>query len=156
MEAGPPARARSTPGPALERFRALEAKADRSTAEQRKLDLLQLATDHPDPVRGRERATVFLDRGFAIDRVCSALLDRELEALDPDEQARRCARLDLPVLIIDGDADPRPRAAMDGLAAALPRVRRSTIRGAGHFPWLDDPDGVRSAVGAWLRGLRLG
>ncbi len=121
MEAGPPARARSTPGPALERFRALEAKADRSTAEQRKLDLLQLATDHPDPVRGRERATVFLDRGFAIDRVCSALLDRELEALDPDEQ-----------------------------------VRRSTIRGAGHFPWLDDPDGVRSAVGAWLRGLRLG
>jgi len=108
-------------GPALERFRALEAKADRSTAEQRKLDLLQLATDHPDPVRGRERATVFLDRGFAIDRVCSALLDRELEALDPDEQ-----------------------------------VRRSTIRGAGHFPWLDDPDGVRSAVGAWLRGLRLG
>jgi len=108
-------------GPALERFRALEAKADRSTAEQRKLDLLQLATDHPDPVRGRERATLFLDRGFAIDRVCSALLDRELEALDPDEQ-----------------------------------VRRSTIRGAGHFPWLDDPDGVRSAVGAWLRGLRLG
>ncbi|MFE2377126.1 alpha/beta fold hydrolase [Streptomyces sp. NPDC059398] len=62
----------------------------------------------------------------------------------------RCAELDVPVLIVDGDRDLRPRSAMDSLASALPRAERVVLPGAGHLPWADDPEGFRSAVRTFL------
>jgi proline iminopeptidase len=56
----------------------------------------------------------------------------------------------VPTLIIDGDQDVRPRWAVDSLAEALPNVRRVTLAGAGHLPWVEDPEGFRQAVARFL------
>lgn len=59
--------------------------------------------------------------------------------------------LDLPVLVVDGARDIRPRSAVDSLARALPRVRRVILPAAGHLPWVEDPEGFRAAVTAAVR-----
>jgi proline iminopeptidase len=53
-------------------------------------------------------------------------------------------------LILDGDGDNRPRRAVDSLHRALPAVRRVTLAGAGHLPWVERPDEFRTAVADFL------
>jgi proline iminopeptidase len=57
----------------------------------------------------------------------------------PEVQARlrvlRC-----PVLLVHGEADPRPVAAVEALAAELPQARVVRLPGAGHFPLWETPD----------------
>jgi len=62
-----------------------------------------------------------------------------------------CERLDVPVLIIDGAADLRPRWAVNTLERALPRVTRLVLPGVGHVPWLEEPEEFASRVAGWLR-----
>jgi proline iminopeptidase len=59
--------------------------------------------------------------------------------------AAACRRLAVPVLIIDGSEDLRPRWAVDSLEEALPDVTRVTLR-AGHVPWLEVPAEFATAV----------
>jgi pimeloyl-ACP methyl ester carboxylesterase len=49
--------------------------------------------------------------------------------------------LDMPALVVWGAADPwlEPRFA-EAYAAALPDARLELVSGAGHWPWLDDPE----------------
>ena len=54
--------------------------------------------------------------------------------------------LEVPVLIIDGPEDIRPRWAVDSLDRALPDSRRVSLAGTGHLPWVEDPDGFRRVV----------
>ena len=54
--------------------------------------------------------------------------------------ATRCRALDIPVLIVDGDADIRPRWAVDSLHQALPNAERVSLAGAGHLPWVENRD----------------
>jgi pimeloyl-ACP methyl ester carboxylesterase len=58
-----------------------------------------------------------------------------------------------PTLLLAGDRDTHggpPVAAR--LADVIPGAARETIPGAGHLPWLDDPDGVAQRVEAFLIG----
>ncbi|MFE0516890.1 alpha/beta fold hydrolase, partial [Streptomyces sp. NPDC058964] len=55
----------------------------------------------------------------------------------------------VPVLIVDGARDIRPRTAVDSLERALPRVRRMVLPSAGHLPWVEEPDGFREALRQW-------
>jgi proline iminopeptidase len=64
--------------------------------------------------------------------------------------AARCRALDVPVLIVDGPDDIRPRWAVDSLHEALPRAERVSLTGAAHLPWAEDPDGFRRAVSSFL------
>ncbi|WP_030753097.1 hypothetical protein [Streptomyces sp. NRRL F-5135] len=48
------------------------------------------------------------------------------------------------------ERDIRPRRAVDSLERVRHRVRRTMLAGAGHLPWTEDPEGFRSAVGAFL------
>ncbi len=49
-------------------------------------------------------------------------------------------RVDVPALVVWGEADPwlAPRFA-DAYATRLPRARLDRVAGAGHWPWLDQP-----------------
>ncbi|MFG2191883.1 alpha/beta fold hydrolase [Streptomyces sp. NPDC048639] len=60
--------------------------------------------------------------------------------------------LDAPVLILAGELDsgPLPRIAA-GIAESFPRAEVTVQRGAGHYPWLDDPAGFVRTVMAFLR-----
>ncbi len=140
-------------GPALTRLRELSDRTELTADEERELVLMQWSTDYADARQGRVFAARMLDEGFRINRVCSRLLNAEIDALQPDELRAQCSTLQVPVLIIDGDMDPRPRGAIDSLAQALPEVERVIIPGAGHLPWLEKRNEVRHAIRGWLRTL---
>lgn len=58
--------------------------------------------------------------------------------------------MDVPVLLVDGTEDIRPRWSVDSLEADLPRVTRTALDGAGHMPWTESPTAFRSAVTGFL------
>lgn len=62
------------------------------------------------------------------------------EAFDPPATKAALAALDAPVLVLAGENDGGPRPRVAATAAALFPHGRSVVQpGAGHYPWLDDP-----------------
>jgi proline iminopeptidase len=59
--------------------------------------------------------------------------------------------LDVPTLLVVGSED-HYRSDMEWLAGRLPNCRMEVIRGAGHIPFLEQPEAFRAAVGAFLNG----
>ncbi|WP_223874114.1 alpha/beta fold hydrolase [Salinispora vitiensis] len=70
--------------------------------------------------------------------------------LSDSEIAVQCRALDLPVLIIDGIEDIRPRWAVDSLHQALTNSQRMKLARSGHLPWVENPDDFRAAVTTFL------
>jgi proline iminopeptidase len=140
-------------GPAAKRVAELRARASRTAAEEREFLVETWTIDHPEPSVGRLRASAMVDRGFAVNYRCNALLDHEFQSLDSDELAERCRRLAVPFLVVEGALDPRPNEAVDSLVAALPAASRLVLADAGHFPWLDAPAEFAGAVAQWLASV---
>ena len=64
--------------------------------------------------------------------------------------------LDVPVLVIAGELDLAvPPACAHAAAAAIPGATYAEIEGAGHFPWLDDPEAFTALVDDVLDGRAL-
>lgn len=115
--------------------------------------VLQWSIEFEDREQALEHAGRMADPWFPTNAECSKALNAERkQAWGTPELYAACQALDLPVLIIDGAGDIRPRSAVDSLERALPRVRRVTLPAAGHLPWVEDPKGFRAAVTAALRG----
>ncbi|WP_349362068.1 alpha/beta hydrolase [Streptomyces sp. H27-C3] len=77
---------------------------------------------------------------------CNTAINAETRAQDVLGLHTLCAGLDVPVAIVDGADDLRPRTSVDSLERVLPRVSRVTLAGAGHLPWAEDPDGFAAAA----------
>jgi len=126
------------------RIAALEA-ADPSPTRDRELTILQWSADFtgPDaPALARGMATPW----FGVNHEAYDELWTEIrQTWRVSELAAACRRLTVPVLIIDGAQDLRPRWAVDSLAGALPDVTRVTLP-AGHMPWLERPAEFAAAV----------
>ncbi len=77
---------------------------------------------------------------------------RELIAVQPAavEQAAALAALEVPVLVVVGDADPVSLAPARALAAALPKARLVVVEGAGHVVNLAAPKPFDAALRAFL------
>jgi proline iminopeptidase len=60
--------------------------------------------------------------------------------------------LDMPALVLHGRYEPAPVAMAQALAGALPRGRFVALD-SGHFPFVEDPQGLASAVSAFLAAL---
>lgn len=61
-------------------------------------------------------------------------------AFDPVATTLALRRLDVPVLVLAGDIDVgNPPEAMAEVAALFPHGELVVQKGAGHFPWVDDP-----------------
>ncbi|WP_157983996.1 alpha/beta fold hydrolase [Nesterenkonia muleiensis] len=59
---------------------------------------------------------------------------------DPAVLQAAARGFDRPVTVLHGELDPHPTRTQAGrLAAFFPRSEVVTIRGAGHYPWLDSP-----------------
>ncbi|MEV0736471.1 alpha/beta hydrolase [Streptomyces sp. NPDC050549] len=114
--------------------------------------VLQWSAEFEDRERAVEHAARMADPWFPINFPCNKALNaEERQTAGTPARYAACEALDLPVLIVDGERDIRPRSAVDSLERALPRVRRVTLAGAGHLPWVEDPDGFRAAVLAAMR-----
>jgi proline iminopeptidase len=72
-------------------------------------------------------------------------------AFDPPASRKALAIFDAPVLLLAGelDANTIPVAAAE-YAALFPNAELVVQPGAGHYPWLDDPDRFAATVGAFL------
>ncbi|MET9240113.1 alpha/beta hydrolase [Nonomuraea sp. NPDC003709] len=136
----------------VERWAALESR-ERTAAEDREFAVLQWTADFADRGRSMEHAERMATPWLGVNFECNAVLNAEGRR-DWGTPALRdaCAALAVPVLIVDGAEDIRPRRAVDSLERALPDASRVTLRGAGHLPWVEDPEGFRAAVGAFVAG----
>ena len=68
---------------------------------------------------------------------------------------RRLSRIHVPTLVVFGDTDGVCRPGyFDEYTAAIPGARSATLEGAGHFPHLDVPDDLASAIGRFVVGTR--
>jgi proline iminopeptidase len=137
--------------PRLAELRARDG--ERTEAEDRELAILQWSSEFtgPDAARNAEEmATPWL----GINRQCYDAIWGEVKRTwrEPELEAE-CRALDVPVLIIDGEADLRPRWAVDSLEQALPNVARRTLPGVGHVPWLEAPVEFTELVLGFLRKL---
>ena len=60
-------------------------------------------------------------------------------------------RLDVPVLVVGAERDAATGlASVDAVAASFPSAETAVVPGAGHFPWVDEPEAFRTLVSAFL------
>ncbi|GHI04756.1 alpha/beta fold hydrolase [Streptomyces cellostaticus] len=131
----------------LARWQELTDLAERTEGEERERAVLQWSIEFEDRDRALEPAGRMADPWFGINYACSgALNDERKRSWGTPELYTACQALDVPVLIVDGARDIRPRTAVDSLERALPRVRRVVLPDAGHLPWAEDPEGFREAL----------
>jgi proline iminopeptidase len=141
---------RAAAGPDAARRAELSARS-RTPDEDREYAILEWSMDYTDPVAGRRHAERMATPWPGINWECAEHLKADIGGwLRDGDGPARCRDLAVPTLIIDGDRDQRPRWAVDSLARALPDVRRVILTGAGHLPWVEDPDGFRRAVAEFL------
>ncbi|MGI5458190.1 alpha/beta fold hydrolase [Streptomyces sp. CA-249302] len=120
--------------------------------DDRERAVIQWSAEFEERARAMELAGRMADPWFGINQECSRELNDETRRTwGTSELYDACAALDVPVVIVDGAHDIRPRSAVDSLERALPRVRRVVLPGAGHLPWAEDPKGFREAVAVALR-----
>lgn len=77
----------------------------------------------------------------------------DARAVWPDPSAEsRLAELDVPTLVVVGDADlPELRELASRLASELPQARLATIAGAGHLPSIEQPDELNALLLEFLQ-----
>ncbi|WFE21966.1 alpha/beta hydrolase [Solwaraspora sp. WMMD937] len=139
-------------GDRLHRWESLDSRA-RTLAEEREWAVLQWSADFADQDTALSHAQRMAEPWLGISYDCSRAINAEVKReLAKTEIAVRCRALDLPVLIIDGSEDIRPRWAVDSLHRTLPNSQRVILIGSGHLPWVERPHDFRLAVTTSLRG----
>ncbi len=112
----------------------------RAQGREREATILQWSADFGDG-REREHAEEMATPWFGVNQDCYTQIWTEVQRTwHEDELIEQCRGLEVPVLIIDGARDLRPRWAVDSLERALPRVTRVVLPDAGHIPWLERPE----------------
>lgn len=77
-----------------------------------------------------------------------------LEILATADLRGELPAIDLPLLLVHGDADPIcPVGASRAMAAAVPGARLAIVAGAGHAPFLTREDEVAAAIRSFAEGL---
>jgi len=131
--------------PVRDHFQQLQAQGN-----EREAAILQWSADFEDG-RAREHAEEMATPWFGINQDCYTQIWGELQRTwREDELIAECQQLQIPVLILDGERDLRPRWAVDSLENALPQVTRVTIPAVGHIPWLEAPDDVVRCLAEFL------
>ncbi|MGP3954856.1 alpha/beta fold hydrolase [Nonomuraea sp. 3N208] len=141
---------RSMLGEHVDRWEELQ-KHDRGPEEDREFAVLQWSADFADRARALEHAERMATPWLGVNFECNATINaQDKRHWGTPELRARCESLQVPTLIVDGAQDIRPRRSVDSLERALPRVSRVALPQASHVPWVDDPDGFRTAVTAFL------
>ncbi len=99
----------------------------------------------------------FTDRMYdAIDSGTKRAVLKLYRATDPEELSREAIpilrELERPALVIWGESDPYlPAALAERQREAFPEAEIVMIPGAGHWPFIDDPEAVRAPLLRFLR-----
>jgi proline iminopeptidase len=123
----------------------------RTPTEDRERAVLQWSADFADHTTALRHAERMATPWLGINYDCSQAINTEVKhKLSNNDLAMQCQGLDIPVLIVDGTEDIRPRWAVDSLCQALPNAERVRLAGAGHLPWVENRDDFGRAVTAFL------
>lgn len=99
-------------------------------------------------------AAAFVAQGAAGIIKARAVEDRlmaETWALPTYDLTPRLASLRVPTLIVYGDHDFIPREISEHIVRAMPHARLITLKGCGHFAYLECPDAVGTALRDFAR-----
>jgi pimeloyl-ACP methyl ester carboxylesterase len=118
------------------------ADPSRAEPEMIKAEVALSTRRHPaTPAQASARARVFLAAARSLLRVLARR----------GSYQRMMASIDVPVLLIGGEADRLvPVAATRQAAARNPRWESVIFAGVGHVPMLEVPDATTGAIGDWL------
>lgn len=122
------------------------------SSDERTANRLRWSTDYVSEEAGRPWVERMLDGAYRVNSRCNQDLNSEMDSRGP-ALFEGVEDLPVPVLVVQGAADPRPAASCDDLVARLPLVRRVVLEGAGHFPWVEGRDEFLSVVTPWLRDV---
>jgi proline iminopeptidase len=138
------------------RWEALGSRA-RTPAEEREWAVLQWTADFAEPSAAPGHAERLATPWLGINHECNQAVnaDAKREVRD-DDLVARCRALDIPVLIVDGTDDIRPRWGVDSLHRALPGAERVSLAGAGHLPWVERREDFGRVVATFLAGRGQG
>lgn len=137
-------------GEHLPRWETLKNSA-RHGDEDRELAVLQWSVDFADPSTALQQAERMATPWFGINYECNAAVDADVKReLAAGNLAEQCRVLAVPVLIVDGSEDIRPRWSVESLRRALPNARRVSLAGSGHLPWIENPQGFQQTVAVFL------
>jgi len=88
---------------------------------------------------------------FPINYSLNSALCAEMKQIeDAGYLSSQIARVRTPTLVLDGEGDPRPRWARAQLAALIPTSIHTTIAGAGHEPWIEQPEATARTLRDFL------
>ena len=88
---------------------------------------------------------------FPINYSLNSALCAEMNRMeDAGGLGARVSRVRAPTLVLDGEGDPRPRWARAQVARLIPTSRHTTIAGAGHEPWIEQPEATARVLRDFL------
>ncbi|MBT2401172.1 alpha/beta fold hydrolase [Streptomyces sp. ISL-100] len=142
------AKLRAALGERLPRWEELRSRERRTEAEEREMCVLQWSADFagPDQDRAIELAERMATPWLGVNYACNTEINAETRTMSEHQLHAACCGLRMPVVIVDGAEDIRPRDAVNSLEQALPNVSRVTLAGAGHMPWAESPAEFAAAV----------
>lgn len=139
-------------GDQLQRLTALEERA-RSWDEEVEFRRLKWMTDFvelsPPPRELEEMATTPLSINFSVNRALS-----RAELYPSEELVDRCEGCEVPTLFIHGSHDVRPDVGAVELADHLPNAHFVRVEGAGHLPWVEQPDVTMRLIKDFIASAR--
>lgn len=140
-------RARRMTAAELRRLDVLEAK-DRSWDEEVEFRRLSWMTDFVDPANSQELDAV-ANTPLAINSEVNRALSRA--ALYPNQQLlEACDQCRVPSLFVHGAEDPRPADGAQLLSQRVAGAEFVLVEGAGHFPWVEQPDQTFHSIRSFL------
>jgi proline iminopeptidase len=136
----------------LQRRRHDGADADASLATETRR--LAMSTEFGDTEVARRMAGRLEAELAGVNHEVNRELGEDFERyfLAPDISTR-LRKLDCPVLLVHGTADPRPVAAVEVLAEELPRARLVRLPGVGHFPHWEAPEALRDLLRGFVTSV---
>ncbi|WP_235857216.1 alpha/beta fold hydrolase [Occultella glacieicola] len=127
--------------PWASRFADLDGR-DRTHAEEVEWRRISWAPDYADPRAGYDLALEMARAPMPINHVAN----RSLMAFGDADQIGWATAATCPITFVHGTADPRPAANVSDLATYAHRPRRRVVDGAGHLPWLEQPERTREIL----------
>lgn len=114
----------------------------RNWAEEVEWRTLCWQPDFVDPAAAQKDARTPLPINFE----CNRGLGQDVPSRSYADEVADCGRLQARVLVVHGEADPRPVDGVRLLVDALPTAELVTIAGAGHQPWRERPAELRAVL----------
>ena len=84
---------------------------------------------------------------FPVNYALNAALNEEMRHVEEmGNLAAQVAGIKVPALVLDGEGDPRPRWSRAQIAGLIQGGHHVTIAGAGHEPWIEEPEATGRAL----------